>query len=377
MPRQHNQQRQQPQREAAAFEVEVIPGLEDIAGQELQRSLGRHMVREPIVREGLLPIRYAGERTALLGLATVLAVYERHHFAIPRPKALLGQSAFDTLLRAIETVRALHPRDAFQTLRISAAGEESSVLVRLREQLANATGLAYVAEEGNLLLRLRRPLDARKEATQGSDPGWEVLIRLSPRPLSARRWRVCNLPGALNASVAHAMALLTQPHADDVVLNLACGSASLLIERLAAASARIAVGCDMDGGALECARANVAASGADGIRLELWDAGALPTPDAWVDAVLADLPFGQLVGSHERNLELYPRILREAARVTVAGGLFAAITQDIRLWERLVADAAADWTLRQLLPIKLPFGGGHLRPRIYVLQRKGLDGHIF
>lgn len=348
---------------AASFELEVIPGLEGIAQAELRHELGRHVVVEPLMREGLVPIQYTGDRAALLDLATVLAVYERQHYAVPRPKALLGQAAFDRLLRAIADIRALHPHGAFQTFRISAAGEESAVLVRLREQLAADTGLEFTAEEGDLLLRLRRPLD-RSE-------GWEVLIRLSPRPLSTRAWRVCNFAGALNASVAHAMALLTHPNPDDVVLNLACGSATLLIERLLAAPARIAVGCDLDRAALVCGEENAAASDVRPLRLEQWDAGALPTPDAWADVLLADLPFGQLVGSHENNRELYPRVLKEAARVTVGGGLFAAITQDIRLWERLVADSAADWTLRTTLPIKLPFKGGHLRPRIYLLQRKG------
>ena len=352
-----------PAREMRSYEVEVIPGLEAIAVDELRRRLGRAVTIEPGYREGLIPIGYSGDPVDLLDLRTVLAVYTRHYFAVPRPKALLGQSAFDTLLRLIAEVRALHPRNAFDTLRISAAGQESSVMLRLRDELARATGLADTAEEGDLLLRLRRTVD-------GSE-GWEALLRISPRPLSVRDWRVCNLPGALNASVAHAMALLTRPHPDDAVLNLVCGSGSLLIERLAAAQARIAIGCDNDPAALECARENVVASRAKQIRLENWDAGALPTPDAWADALLADLPFGQLVGSHAANTVLYPRVLREATRVTIGGGLFVAITQDIRLWEGLVADAAADWTLESVLPIKLPFGGGHLRPRIYLLRRKG------
>lgn len=344
------------------YEIEVIPGLEAVLVAELQQRFGRQIEIGPSRKEGLLPVVYSGAPGALLALETALAVYEQRRFAIPRPKALLGQAAFDTLLAMIAAIRALHPRGAFTSFRISAAGEESSVLVRLREELAARTGLSYVAEEGDLLLRIRRPLD-------GSS-GWDVLIRLSPRPLSARDWRVCNLPGALNASVAHAMALLAQPDPDDVVVNMACGSATLLIERLAAAPARIALGCDIDPEALACARTNIAASGCDTIRLEAWDAGALPTPDAWVDVVLADLPFGQLVGSHRQNTALYPRILREAARVTVGGGLFVAITHELRLWERLVADSAAEWALAQMLPIKLPFSGGYLRPRIYVLRRK-------
>jgi tRNA (guanine6-N2)-methyltransferase len=348
--------------ESQRYEVEVIPGLEPIAVEELQRQLRRYVRVEPGYREGLLPIAYSGDPAALLDLRTVLAVYQRQYFAVPRPKALLGQSTFDTILGMIAAVRELHPRNAFQTLRISAAGQESSVMLRLRDELARATGLADTAEEGDLLLRLRRSVD-------GTD-GWEALLRISPRPLSVRDWRVCNLPGALNASVAHAMALLARPHPDDAVLNLVCGSGTLLIERLAVAPARVALGCDTDPAALACARENVTASGAQQIRLESWDAGALPMPDGWADVILADLPFGQLVGSHAANTVLYPRMLREAARVIIGGGLFVAITQDIRLWERLVADSAAEWTLETVLPIKLPFGGGHLRPRIYLLRRK-------
>ncbi|HZG66762.1 MAG TPA: methyltransferase domain-containing protein [Herpetosiphonaceae bacterium] len=343
-------------------EVEVIPGLEPVAIAELHQRFRSRVTVEPSLKEGLLPVLFDGDLHALLDLGTVLAVYGQRWFPVPRPKALLGHAELTTLLSMIETVRELHPAGAFRTFRISAAGEDSSVLVRLRETLASETGLQYVGDEGDLLIRLRRPLDG--------SAGWDVLIRLSPRPLSAREWRVCNLAGALNASVAQAMVRLTRPHPDDVVLNVGCGSATLLIERMLNRPARLAIGCDTDPAALQCAAENVRASGALPIHLYDWDAGDLPMPDACVDVVLADLPFGQLVGSHDRNVVLYPRLLREAARVTIGGGLFAAITQEIRLWEGLVADAAADWTLEQVIPIKLPFGGGHLRPRIYLLRRK-------
>ena len=342
-------------------ELEVIPGLEAITRDELNSRFRGRVDVEPSHKEGLLPILFAGDLHALLELDTVLAVYGQRHFPVPRPKALLGHAHFTTLLSMIEVVRELHPLTAFQTFRISAAGQDSSVLQRLREALARETGLTYVPEEGDLLIRLRRPLAGAE--------GWDVLIRLSPRPSSARSWRVCNLQGAINASVANAMARLAAPNPDDVVLNMCCGSATLLIERLRLGTTRIAVGCDLDSEALNCAQENVRASGYDQIRLEPWDAGALPMPDSSVDTVLADLPFGQLVGSHERNVVLYPRVLHEAARVTIAGGFFVAITQDIRLWENLVATASADWTIEAVLPIKLPFGSGHLRPRIYLLRR--------
>lgn len=342
-------------------ELEVIPGLETVAVDELNRRFRGRVGVEPSRKEGLLPILYGGDLHELLQLDTVLAVYGQRHFPVPRPKALLGHAHFTTLLSMIDVVRALHPPAAFQTFRISAAGQESAVLLRLRETLARETGLTFVPEEGDLLIRLRRPLDGAE--------GWDVLIRLSPRPSSARSWRVCNLAGAINASVANAMARLAPADPDDVVLNVCCGSGTLLIERLKVAPACIALGCDLDPDALSCAAENIRASGYNKIRLENWDAGSLPMPDQSVDTVLADLPFGQLVGSHERNLQLYPRVLREAARVTTAGGFFVAITQEIRLWENVVAASSADWTIETVLPIKLPFGSGHLHPRIYLLRR--------
>ncbi|HEY0735684.1 MAG TPA: hypothetical protein VGD69_12310, partial [Herpetosiphonaceae bacterium] len=127
-----------PAQETRSYEVEVIPGLEAIAADELQRRLRSYVTIEPGYREGLIPIRYSGDPAALLDLRTVLAVYTRHYFAVPRPKALLGQSAFDTLLKLIAEVRAQHARNAFQTLRISAAGQESSVMLRLRDELSRA-----------------------------------------------------------------------------------------------------------------------------------------------------------------------------------------------------------------------------------------------
>ena len=233
--------------------------------------------------------------------------------------------------------------------------------MRLRERIALETGLEFVADEGDLLVRLRRPLDERD--------GWEASIRLTPRPLSARAWRVCNLPGALNASVAHAMVHLSRPHPDDVVLNLACGSGTLLIERRAWGAARLVLGCDTDAGALQCAHDNRAASGHDDVALENWDAGATPLPAHSVDSILVDLPFGQLVGSHTANQTLYPRILDEAARVATPGATFVAITQDIRLWENELLIHPA-WRTESVWPISIPFSSGYLHPRIWVLSRR-------
>lgn len=338
--------------------VEVVApvGLEPLVRTELRR-LGRAVQLEREEAPGLVAIRYGGELRALLGLRAATSVYLVRSFAVPRPKALLGDEHFKAALALAETAIRLHPAGAFRTLYLSAAGAESAVLARLKSDLGARLGLAVGDEDGDLLLRLRRAADGAS---------WELLARLSPRPLATRPWRVCNREGALNGPVAHAMAALTRPANSDVYLNLGCGSGTLLIERLLIGPARRAVGCDLSAEALACARANVAAAGlAARCELTAWDARALPLPDGSVGAITADLPFGHLVGSHAENLALYPALLAEAARVARPDARCALLSHEVRLMERLLADSPA-WAPEETIRVDL----GGLFPRIYLLRRR-------
>jgi len=353
--------RRRPEPERHYCEAEVVEGLEDIARKEIAILLEKRVELHRPPRSGAQPGRVRFETTsglrALLRFKTVQAVYTIHRFDVPRPRGLLGDEHMRRLLGEIAAVRAVHPPEAFQSLHISAAGAESSVMLRLRNLLAERTRLRPDADEGDLVLRLRRA---------ASGAGWEVLLRISPRPLATRAWRVCNMEGALNATLAHAMILMTDPAPHDTFLNLACGSGTLLIERLGYAPARQAIGCDLDPAALDCARQNVAAAKLqDRVQLESWDARAMPLPDASVDALCADLPFGHMVGSHEENLTLYPAIINEAGRVARPGGLAVIISHEIRLMESLVAESPI-W--EPLAALRVNQGG--LNPRIFVLRRR-------
>ncbi len=229
---------------------------------------------------------------------------------------------------------------------------------RLKRELELMTGLKYDPQGGHLFLRLRRPLDGHS--------GWEVLTRLSPMPLSARAWRVCDLEGALNAPVAHAMARMTMPDAEDVYVNLLCGSGTLMIERLSCGPAAAVIGCDLSGKALRCCRRNLDAAGHAGtVRLVRGDGRALPFADQSVDVVAADLPFGSRVGSHAENIRLYPLVLEEAARITKPGGRSIIISHEVRLTNSLLTKNP-DWEL--MSETKVGLRGLH--PRIFLLRRR-------
>ena len=195
-------------------------------------------------------------------------------------------------------------------------------------------------------------------------------MRLTPRPLATRAWRVCNLPGAINATVARGMAELLLAHlpvgmTPQPVLNVGCGSATLMIEAadvLRTRGLRV-TGCDTDADARACAQQNLRAAK---LLMEVhgWDATAVPLPDASLPGMLADLPFGQRVGSHGGNLKLYPQLLAEAARLLRPGAPLVLITHELRLMQALLPAVPE---LRLVHERAVTLRGLH--PHIFVLER--------
>lgn len=344
------------------YEAELLPGLKPFVVEELTRRFGAAVLIERNDDAGLVPFRFNGKVHDLLSLRTVTAVYSLLPLAIPRPKALLGHQFLHNILNAIEKARALHPAGAFRTFKVSAAGSNSSVFRRFIREVTQRTGLVPVIDEADLVIRVRRSL-----LIAG---GWDVLVRLSPRPLATRDWRVCDMQGALNATIAAAMIILTHPSSEDRFFNPLCGSGTLLIERALQGPAQWISGCDNSAEALTCAARNLTAAGvSDRIAMYTMDALFVDLADRSVDVLCADLPWGQLVGNMEQIRTLYPAILREAARISVDGARFVVITHAISQFEKAIQECARLWLVRQAIKV---FQGG-LHPRIYVLERKGTE----
>ena len=138
-----------------------------------------------------------------------------------------------------------------------------------------------------------------------------------------------------------------------------------MIERFSHSNVRRMIGCDVNPAARASAEKNLRAAGIHNlVELNDWDASSLHLPDAKVDAIVADLPFGIAVGSHDENVQVYPAMLTEAARVAKAGARFVAMTQEVRLFQELI-ESSDDWLLEDVKRIQLR----GLNQRIYVLKR--------
>lgn len=311
-------------------------------------------------REDALDVSHWGPLTAVLDLRTAVAAFVVLRFDVPRPKSL---TSGDHLQCIVDAMYASLKVGSSSSFRFEAAGSDSAVFVRLAELLAEATGLRYDEKQGELVLRVRRGV----RAGASGDPGWDVLVRVGARPLSARRWRVMDYPGAANATIAAAMVRLGGVDESDRVLNLMCGSGTILIERLAAGPAAEAVGVDDSGDALTHASENLGAAAVDATLVQADCTGPALTEavgTGW-DLLLADPPWGTLHGTHATNAEVHAGMLQAAYDVTAPGARFVVLTHEVKVMERRLRDADALWRIRSTTRV---FAKGH-HPRIYVLDR--------
>jgi len=300
---------------------EVLQGVKPFACKELLHRFGKRVSILPGDDPETIFLRYQGDIHELLRLRTIVAIYLVQHFPVPRPRSLLGQQHLQALLQQIEIVRRLYPAHIFTSFRVSAAGEDSSTFARIKAEISQATGLTFDPEEGELLLRIR------PSSLQTS--GWELLTRISPRPLSVRPWRVHNMEGALNATIATVMIEMTSPRPNDRFLNLMCGlrhpphRTPAALPRQGRHWLRYRRGCTgLCKGKPACQQTLCP------VELLEMDATALQFPANTFNAICTDLPWGQLVGSHQHNADLYPRVLAEAARVAAPRARLVLLTHE-------------------------------------------------
>ena len=168
--------------------------------------------------------------------------------------------------------------------------------------------------------------------------GGELLlaIRLSDDRMRHREYKIAHRPGSLRPSIAAAMAWLSDPQEDDIVLDPFCGAGTILIERAQMGRYRNLIGSDRDPGAIRAARENVGPRYKPIELHEDWDAGALPLADGSVTKIISNLPWGIKHGSHAENRRHYRDWIAELNRVLSKDGKMVLLTAEWRLVRELM-----------------------------------------
>ncbi len=156
-------------------------------------------------------------------------------------------------------------------------------------------------------------------------------VRLSDRTMRHRTYKAEHRPASLRPTMAAAMVRLAEMESGNVLLDPMCGAGTILAEALTFARMhrreRVQVlGGDIDRAALRAARDNLHAF--DNALLARWDATRLPLPDAGVDRLISNPPFGKQLGDPGEIGPLYGQALGEYNRVLRPGGRPVLLASD-------------------------------------------------
>lgn len=331
------------------FYLNVVRGLEEFAADEAARLGGRVTAARP----GKVFLRFDGEVRRLLGLRSAMNVFAFIAEQEGLPGERSAQTRFERAGRELRLNAALSRHASLSgapdspSFRITATrrGEHAYT----SQEVAAWVGTGVQAQTGwGVDLE---SYDYEIEVELVEDRALFGL-HLGP-PWRERRAKAVYHPASLNPTVAYAMIRLVGLRDGDVFLDPACGGGTLLTERAALGPARLIVGGDIWLRALDYARRNLDAVGAQA-HLVRWDAGRLPLGDSTVDGAACNLPFGHRIGRGTVVRSFYHRLLPELARVLRPGGRAALLSSRHRWLGQALAGSPG---LRQQQRLRIVLGG--------------------
>ncbi|HZT78957.1 MAG TPA: methyltransferase domain-containing protein, partial [Gemmataceae bacterium] len=310
----------------------VVPGLEAVAAEEIAQELGGEVKK---TAPGLVVFRVPEITDAVRRLRTTEDVF------------LLAWGT-DKLTRRAEDLDKIrrwtaHEADWHKLLRIhhavrpKPAGKPTYHLVT-QMQGHHAYRRVDAGKELARGLAGKFPASWRPAEEHAAVEVWLTIdgaaavcgLRLSDRAMRHRTYKLEHLPASLRPTVAAAMVRLAGAGPGQVVLDPMCGAGTILAEQLAAArhaGIRLRViGGDLERNAVKTAAINLRRLG--DAWLARWDAARLPLPDAAVDRVITNPPFGKQLATPAQVGPLYRRVLRECDRVLRPGGQAAVLVSD-------------------------------------------------
>lgn len=334
------------------FYAFVIPGLEEIAGQEIVERFGAQLGGH---RRGIVFFTWDGDPAALLGLTTtedVFALVGRGKVSTEREGleeagALVADSPL--FEEAVSAHRRARPkkvkRISFRVVAQRHGGRQHYMRKEMRKEMERAVSWRFPKWK-------RLDEDALIEVWD-LEAGSELLVgvRLSDRTMRHRTYKEAQIEASLRPTLARAMVRLAEPADGDVFLDPMCGAGTILIERGEYGRYSQLLGGDIRAQAVAATRTNIGPRYKP-IEVREWDAGSLPLDEGSVDRVVCNLPFGKKVGEPREMRSLYERFVSEVDRVLKSGGAAVLLTSERKILELALRETKMLY-LERLVPVEV------------------------
>jgi tRNA (guanine6-N2)-methyltransferase len=249
-------------------------------------------------------------------------------------------------------------KDDFKTFKISCSGSDSPEVKSISKYIHDTYKIEE-NEEADLKIHI-----IKIENT------WEVGVQITPRPLSVREYRVANMSGAMDPTIAHAVNSFCNLESAHSYLNIFSGSATLLIEAsLSNPNIDKLIGFDNDKKHLSLSIKNIKKAGLINV-VKVKEADIFSQPDfGQFDVITSDLPFGMVISKDEDLEKLYEVFVGYCEKKLNNRGRLVIYTSEYEIIESILQRSK----FRIVRSLQLKFitnVGAYLRPKIIVCDFK-------
>ena len=312
-----------------------------------------------------------------LGMEGTRAARGRVQLELSSYKSLLNIRSWREMLFPLVTFQA--PPEKWARIIADRAGEK---FIHLLETVyAGDPPYAYRIElkgnldRGQVSRQIAAALGSEKLVNAPSD--YETELRVEQHGRSATVYaRFCTLPdarfsyrkGAIAASIHPSVAAGVMQWASPYflprakVLDPCCGSGTMLVERAKYDTVSTLFGIDISEQAIRIAEGNLEAAGLEA-KLIVKNCTMFTAKDKF-DEVISNLPFGNRVGDHETNLELYDALFAKLPQWLRAGGIAVFYTMEVRLVKQMLRKYAS----KLMLKAQIRTEAGGLDPGIFIIE---------
>jgi len=318
----------------------VQDGLEDIAAEEIEQTLGGKIKR---AGGGIVVFRLDDIDRDILQLRTTEDVFL---YAWGTDELSYRAKDLESIQRWTErSVRWDSLLKIHHAIRPKPKGKPT---IRLVAQMEGVHGYRRVDARKSLMRGLigKIPSSWPFAEENASVEIWITIngpmaicgLRLSDRTMRHRTYKHEHLPASIRPTVAAAIVRLADLKPNQTVLDPMCGAGTLLCEAfLSIKGKRTSEGIDwpmnwlagdIDPSHARAAQANLRQFRIEGVKT--WDARDLPLEDASVDRVMTNPPFGKQLSTPELIVPLYRESVREMDRVLRPGGKAVLIVADAK-----------------------------------------------
>ncbi|MEI6553711.1 MAG: hypothetical protein WCO09_04020, partial [bacterium] len=192
------------------LKLTLIPGLKSVVLDEIAKY---KELKTTEINEDKIYLDFVSDFKNIKTLRSITNAYivkrgaKFNPYFISNHKSILGD-LIDIVLE----------KPKFKTFKLRCAGSDSKEVREIQSYITNTYKLNE-SEDADMEIYISKPSEL-----------WEISIRLTTRPLTLRDYRVANIKGGMNPTIAYALNTFCNLNSAESYLNVFSGSGTLLIE---------------------------------------------------------------------------------------------------------------------------------------------------